>query len=70
MRFDDWWRRLRSRFLTLRAASHRHFGNQYGDKESYLNAIGDLTHALHLNARNIDALLIAGHHLLARTEPG
>jgi regulator of sirC expression with transglutaminase-like and TPR domain len=60
MRLNDWWRRLRSRFLTLRAASHRHFGNQYGDKESYWNAIGDLTHALQLHTGNVEALVMRG----------
>jgi tetratricopeptide (TPR) repeat protein len=60
MRFDEWWRRLRSRFLTLRAASHRHFGNQYGDKASYWHAIGDLTQAVQLHAGNVEALVMRG----------
>ena len=60
MKISQWWRRLRSRFLTLRAAAHRHFGNQYGDKESYMNAISDLTRALHLHAENVEALVMRG----------
>jgi tetratricopeptide (TPR) repeat protein len=60
MQINKWWQRLRSRFLTLRAAAHRHFGNQYGDKASYMSAISDLTHALHLDDENVDALLMRG----------
>jgi len=60
MKINAWWRRMRSRYLTLRAAAHRHFGNQYGDKESYMNAISDLTHALHLYGANVDALVMRG----------
>ena len=60
MGINDWWRRLRSRFLTLRAAAHLHYGNQYGDRESYQRAIGDLSHALLLHAENVNALVMRG----------
>lgn len=56
----NWWRRFRSWFLTLRAASHRHFGNLYSDEESYENAIEDLTRALQLNANNAEAHAMRG----------
>ena len=56
----SWWRRFRSWFLTLRAASHRHFGNLYGDRASYMSAIKDLTRALQLNANNAEAHAMRG----------
>jgi regulator of sirC expression with transglutaminase-like and TPR domain len=55
-----WWQNLRSWYLTLRAASHRHFGNLYADLDSYQKAIWDLTLAIQLNADNVDALVMRG----------
>ncbi|MGQ9668238.1 MAG: tetratricopeptide repeat protein, partial [Anaerolineae bacterium] len=57
----DWWRRLYSWFLTLRAAGHRHFGNLYADRESFEKAILDLSRAIELNAGNAGALLMRGN---------
>lgn len=58
--FSTWWQRLRSRFFTLRAASYRHFGHLYGDRDSYLRAVEDLTRAISLDAGNSEALFMRG----------
>jgi len=52
--------RLWSRWLTLRAAGHRHFGNLYGDRESYENAIADLTYAIRHDPANAEAYAMRG----------
>lgn len=60
MKHANVWRRLASWWLTLRAASYRHFGNLYGDRDAYANAIGDLTYAIHLNPGQVDAYVMRG----------
>jgi len=60
MKRGNWWRRAWSRWLTLRAAAHRHFGNIYGDREAYENAIADLTVALRHDPGNVEAYVMRG----------
>jgi len=54
------WGRIASWWLTLRAASHRHFGNAYADRDSYENAIADLTYAIQLNPDKAEAYVMRG----------
>jgi len=54
------WGRLRSWFLTWRAASHRHFGDLYADRESFERAIADLTLAIACDRRNVRAYVMRG----------
>jgi tetratricopeptide (TPR) repeat protein len=54
------WRRAVAWWLTLRAASYRHFGNLYGDRDAYDSAIGDLTYAIHLDPGRVEAYVMRG----------
>jgi len=54
------WNWLLSRFLRRLADAHRHFGNQYSNRQEYQAAIGNYTRAIRLDPGYTDALFSRG----------
>ena len=50
------WNWLWSRFLRRLADAHRHFGNQYGNRQEYRAAVGSYSRAICLDPGYTDAL--------------
>jgi tetratricopeptide (TPR) repeat protein len=51
---------LWSRFLRRLADAHRHFGNQYGNRQEYRAALGNYTRAIRLDPGYTDVLYSRG----------
>lgn len=54
------WNWLWSRFLRRLADAHRHFGNQYGNRQEYRAAVGNYSRAIRLDSGYTDALYSRG----------
>ncbi|MGD9317295.1 MAG: tetratricopeptide repeat protein [Anaerolineae bacterium] len=54
------WNWLWSRFLRRLADAHRHFGNQYGNRQEYRAAVGNYSRAIHLDPGYTEALYSRG----------
>jgi len=59
-RLQQWQRLVRARVYYMLAASHRHFGNQYGSREEHEQAIDGYTRAIAENPRFARAYLERG----------
>jgi tetratricopeptide (TPR) repeat protein len=54
------WNWLWSRFLRRLADAHRHFGNQYGNRQEYRAAVGNYSRAIRLDPGYTDVLYSRG----------
>lgn len=54
------WNWLWSRFLRRLADAHRHFGNQYGNRQEYQAAVGNYSRAIRLDPGYTEALYSRG----------
>lgn len=54
------WNWLWSRFLRRLADAHRHFGNQYGNRQEYQAAVGNYSRAIRFDPAYTDVLYSRG----------